>query len=98
MGRYRTVITAASFLSVIGAILNLIGPSRLSEVTNLITDGMNSSIDLNAIGKIAVFLATLYIAGFAVNLITGMDHGGVTQKDHGAICVRIFPEKSTGCR
>jgi len=80
MGRYRTVITAASFLSVIGAVLNLVGPSRLSEVTNLITDGMNSSIDLNAIGKIAVLLATLYIAGFAVNLIQGWIMATVTQK------------------
>ena len=71
IGRYKAVILTASVLSVIGAILNLIGPSRLSEVTNLITDGMNSTIDLNAIGKIAVLLAALYIAGFVVNLIQG---------------------------
>jgi len=80
IGRYKAVILTASVLSVIGAILNLIGPSRLSEVTNLITDGMNSTIDLNAIGKIAVLLAALYIAGFVVNLIQGWIMATVTQK------------------
>jgi ATP-binding cassette subfamily B multidrug efflux pump len=43
IGRYRWIILAASVLSVAGAILNLIGPSKLSEVTDLITEGMNSS-------------------------------------------------------
>ena len=80
IGRYRWIILAAAVLSVAGAILNLIGPSKLSEVTNLITEGMNSSVDLTAVAKISVLLAVLYVIGFALNLSQGWIMAGMTQK------------------
>jgi ATP-binding cassette subfamily B multidrug efflux pump len=80
IGRYLWIILAAAVLSVAGAILNLIGPSKLSEVTNLITEGMNSSVDLTAVAKISSLLAVLYVIGFALNLSQGWIMAGVTQK------------------
>jgi ATP-binding cassette subfamily B multidrug efflux pump len=80
IGRYRWIILAASVLSVAGAILNLIGPSKLSEVTDLITEGMNSHIDLALIAEISILLAVLYVIGFALNLSQGWIMAGVTQK------------------
>ncbi|MEI3553042.1 MAG: hypothetical protein V8Q17_11030 [Acutalibacteraceae bacterium] len=51
----------AVILSIAGAILNLIGPNKLSDITNLITEGLTSSIDVPAVVQIAALLAFLYI-------------------------------------
>ncbi len=80
IGKYKWIIFAAAVLSIAGAVLNLIGPSRLSEVTNLITDGMKTSIDLTAIGKIALMLCIFYTAGFILNYCQGFIMATVTQR------------------
>lgn len=78
--RYKPWVILASVLSLIAAVLNLLGPNKLSEITNIILDGFNSSIDLQAIGKIALLLAGLYIAGFLLNYIQGWMMATVTQR------------------
>lgn len=67
MGRYRRQLIAASVLAIVAAILNLIGPGKLSDVTNLITDGLTAEhVDLPSIFNICLVLAVLYLAGLAV--------------------------------
>lgn len=94
IGKYKWVILAAGLLSITGAILNLIGPSKLSEVTNMITDGLNGSIDLVSISRIAILLAGLYLLGFILNLSQGWIMATVTQRITGNMRTDI--EKKTG--
>ena len=71
IGAYKWKLTTAVILSLIGAVLNLIGPNKLSEITNLITNGLSSSMNISAIVNIATLLAVLYSIGFLCNYIQG---------------------------
>ena len=51
----------------VSSIITVYGPDKLKEITNLITEGMRSQIDLKAISNIALFLAILYAAGALLN-------------------------------
>ena len=48
-------------LAVGGAVLTIIGPNQLSRITNLISDGLFTGIDLAAVGKIGLLLLGLYL-------------------------------------
>lgn len=74
------VMIIAMILSVTGTILNIIGPDKLSDITNLITDGFMTGIDIDAVTKIAVLLVVLYGLGFIFNMVQGVIMATVTQK------------------
>ena len=80
IGRYRAALLAAVLLSLAGAVLTLIGPGRLGEVTNLIQEGLSGAMDLPAIVRIASLLAVLYGLSFVVNYIQGFLMATVTQR------------------
>lgn len=76
--KYSAVIITAVILSVAGTILNIIGPNKLSDMTNLITEGIMTGIDINGVEKIAFTLVILYGLGFLFNLIQGIIMATVT--------------------
>lgn len=80
IGAHKKNLIIAAVLSVIGAVLNLIGPNKLSEVTNLITAGLTSSIDISAVVRIASLLAVLYVLGFVLNYTQGFIMATLTQR------------------
>lgn len=59
--KYIPAVIIALILSSIAVIFSLIGPNKLSEMTNLITHGMNSTIDTQEIVQISKFLLTIYV-------------------------------------
>lgn len=60
--------------------MNLIGPNKLSEVTDLITEGLSGSIQLSAVVQIASLLAFLYAFGFLLNYAQGFIMATVSQR------------------
>ena len=77
---YLPAMIVALLLSMAGTIFNIIGPSKLNEVTDIITAGIGSTIDLPAIYKIALLLGTLYVIGLLFNYIQQFVMATVTQK------------------
>ena len=61
------------------SIITVYGPDKLKEITNLITEGMRSQIDLKAISNIALFLAILYAAGALLNYVQSFIISSVIQ-------------------
>ncbi len=80
IGNYKWIILAAIALSIVGTIFNLIGPSKVSDMTNIITEGIKTSIDIKSIEKIAIVLCALYIGGFVFNYIQGYIMAIVSQR------------------
>lgn len=84
--KYGVLIIAAVILSISGTILNLIGPDKLKDITNLISDGLKKSLmniggmDIPAIEEIVLALFILYGLGFLFNLIQGLIMTTVTQR------------------
>lgn len=59
--KLKIPMIAAMFLAVAGAVLTIIGPNQLSRITDLISDGLMTGIDLSAISKVGVVLLGIYL-------------------------------------
>ena len=76
---YLPTVAVASALSLGGAILNLIGPSKLGKISDLITAGIAGEMDMGAIQSIGLFLVAIYAVGFLLNFVQGYLMANVTQ-------------------
>ena len=59
--KLKVPMIIAMCLAVGGAVLTIIGPNQLSHITDLISEGLFSSIDIAAIGKIGLLLLGMYL-------------------------------------
>lgn len=74
------VILIAVISAAAGTILTLLGPDQLSELTDLITAGIATSIDLDAVASIGFFLIFIYALSAVLSLGQGLIMSMVTQK------------------
>lgn len=73
-------IFIALLAAVGGAIFTIIGPDRLSKMTDLITEGLMGGIDMVAIRNIAITLAGFYGMSILLSFVQGFIMATVTQK------------------
>ena len=66
-GPFKILIGVAAIFYVIGAYISVIGPDRISEITDLIGQGIMGNMNLDKISKIAYGLAVLYGIGAVLN-------------------------------
>lgn len=78
--KYLAVIIISLICAVAGTVLSLIGPDKLSELTDLITKGIMTGIDLKGITKIAIILTLFYASSTILSIIQGWIMATVTQK------------------
>ena len=78
--KYLPFMIVAIVLAAAGAILNIIGPSKLADITDLITEGLMTGIDIEAVVRICILLIGLYICGWAFSLIQGQIMAVITQR------------------
>lgn len=77
---YKIIIVALICAS-ISSIFTIIGPDKLSDLTDLITTGMASGkMDVDTILKICFFLLSIYIIGALLNFVQGLLMTKATQK------------------
>lgn len=60
---YLIATIAAIILAAIGSLSTLLGPNKLSDITNKIAAGLRGSMDLTGIGRIVLFLVVVYALG-----------------------------------
>lgn len=77
---YWGVILLALGFAVVGTVFTLMGPGYLGEITDTITAGLMTGIDLAAIVQIAVMLISLYCAGLLLSWLQGRIMATTTQK------------------
>ena len=58
--KLKLPVAIALLFAIIGAILTIVGPNLLRQITDLISNGLAGEIDLAAIGRIGVRLLILY--------------------------------------
>lgn len=80
IGVHQWSIAIAAVLSIVGSILNLIGPNKLSDITNLIIVGLKGSINLNEITEIVALLCILYMTSLLFNYMQGYIMATVAQR------------------
>lgn len=78
--RYTVVFIIALVCAFAGTVLTLIGPDKLSELTDCITDGIMTGIDMNAIVKIGLTLVAFYAFSYILSAVQGWIIATVTQR------------------
>ena len=54
------VIIVALVLAALSAVMTIIGPDKIGGIATIMSDGLMTGIDLNAIARIGIFLAVIY--------------------------------------
>lgn len=77
---YTVMLIVAALLSIVGSILNLIGPRLISQITNYISAGLHGTIKLSTIGHLGMILAIMYALGFVFNYVQGYMMATIAQR------------------
>lgn len=78
---FKTLIFISLILAMLGSILSIVAPDKLSELTDVITVGMMTpSMDMDKIKNIALTLAILYVTSSIFTLIQGFSMTDVSNK------------------
>ena len=55
------VIVFALVLAALSAVMTIIGPDKIGSIATIMSDGLTTGINLNAIAKVGIFLAVIYV-------------------------------------
>ena len=77
---YMPLIISAIILAGISAVLSIIGPDKLSDITDTITEGIMTGIDLDKVVKIGIFLIVIYSLSAIFAYLEGFIMVTVTNK------------------
>lgn len=77
---YTVPIVFAVVFEILGVFTRLVGPGKISEITNLITEGLSGEINFEKIKSICIFLVCLYLGGALLSFFTSVIMTVVTQK------------------
>ena len=78
--KYLVVMIVALLCAAGGTVLTLVGPDKLSELTDLVQNGLMTGIDLSAVAAIGITLVIIYGISTILSLIQGVVMATVTQK------------------
>lgn len=81
--KYLVISVIAILCSAIGTVLMLIGPDKLSEMTDTITEGIMppaTSIDMDKVIQIGLTLVVFYVMSYLLSAIQGWIMSTVTQR------------------
>ena len=78
--RYLPLIIPALVLAVISSVFSIIGPDKLSDITDEITKGLMTGIDLDKVKSIGIFLIVIYSLGAIFSYIQGFIMAIVTNR------------------
>jgi ABC-type multidrug transport system, ATPase and permease components len=77
---FMSLIYIALILSAVSSILLIFGPDNIKQMTNIIKDGLMTSIDLNKIQSLGLLLVLFYAISFIFDYIQGIIMASVTNK------------------
>lgn len=78
--KYIPFIVIALVLSALGSVLSIIGPNKLSDLTDEITKGLMTGMNFDAIKSISIFLVCIYGLSGIFNYIQGFIMATVTNR------------------
>lgn len=70
----------ALILAALGAVLTIIGPDKIGQMTTLMQEGLYGEIDLSAIAELGIFLVVIYLTSALFNFVVHYVMATVTLK------------------
>ncbi len=77
---YIILVIVSLVFATLGTVLTLVGPDKLKELTNMISDGIMTSLDMDSITDICILLAIIYAGSMLFSLFQSLIMASVTQK------------------
>ncbi len=77
---YLMPIVVSTILAMISSVLSIIGPDKLKDITNLITQGLMTGINMTEVKRIVLLLACIYIISAVFGYIQHYIMAVVTNK------------------
>ena len=93
------IIVFALVLAALSAVMTIIGPNKIGDMATIMSDGLTTGIDLNAIAKVGIFLAVIYglsaLFGFIQHYIMSVVTLKMSYKMRGELSEKInrVPQK-----
>jgi ATP-binding cassette subfamily B protein len=78
--RYWVIMILALLAAAGGTVLTLLGPEKLSDLTKVVTDGLLTGIDMEAVAKIGFTLVAFYLASWLLSLLQQLMMSETTQR------------------
>jgi len=80
MKGYIPIIVFALVLAALGAVLTIIGPDKIGEMTTIMQQGLFGEIDMSAIAEVGIFLVVLFVLSAVFNFVQHFIMATVTLK------------------
>ena len=77
---YLPAIAIALFFALVGTVCTIIGPDKLSELTDILTQGLMQDVDMEAVGRICWTLVAFYGVSALASLFQSWIMTTVTQR------------------
>lgn len=93
------IMLFALVLAVLSAVMTIIGPNKIGDMATLMSDGLTTGIDLNAIARLGIFLAVIYalsaLFGFIQHYIMASETLKMSYRMRGELSEKInrVPQK-----
>lgn len=78
--KYIPIMAIALVCAIAGAMASIIGPEKISDLMDIIINGIMTGIDLDAVAKVAFTLVAIYLTGAALTYAQQFIMATVTQK------------------
>ena len=79
MKKNAIFLVLALIFAICGSIITVYGPEKLSEITDLITQGIMTGIDMDKVYEVVIFMSTLYAISIALSYLQSFIMATVTQ-------------------
>lgn len=83
--KYKYLFVLAVILSGIGSVLGLLGPYLISDLTDLIKEGIDAEMDMDEVKRVAAILFGLYLASGLIHFVENYMMATVSQR-----CAQMF--------
>ena len=86
MGPYKKWFFIAVIFAIVGTAMTLLGPNVLSDITNIIKDGLvDGNIDLEAVAELGLWLVIIYGISAVISLGQGLIMATIAQRTAGKL-------------
>ena len=87
------IMLFALVLAALSAVMTIIGPNKIGDMATLMSDGLTTGIDLNAIARLGIFLAVIYalsaLLGFIQHYIMASETLKMSYRMRGELSEKI---------
>lgn len=78
--KYWGIIVFALILATVSSVLTILGPNKIGEITNLIKDGLTSTIDMPKVWQVTLIMIIIYVSSGLCSFLQDFIISSVTQK------------------